>query len=376
MADLFDYLTWRGDLSFSQSPLNPVDSLIFSQLSYLPFDGIVSAPGEKGSVSIRYAVNVLKEKLKKIASKKESPFMFKKDPELLDALASSNRFGDCQISGFVNLVDTVREIQFSALCVKTGDGFNFIVFRGTDTNLISWKEDFNMSFVDVIPAQLESVNYLEKMASGIKGHFRVGGHSKGGNLAVYAAAFCRKKIQKRIIDIYSLDAPGFHKKVLSSEGFALIKSKIHSFIPPSSVVGMFFESGCEQRIVKSVNSGIMQHDLYSWEVTHNDLAYADDITSGSRFVDKTVKDWIAGQDKEQREQFLNALYSILVASEVNSSKDIETSWFQAVGRMLKSFGSIDENTKQLINKTLRELFNAARRNITLLKRDSSPRNEE
>jgi hypothetical protein len=376
MADLFEYLTWRGDLSFSQSPLNSVDSLIFSQLSYLPFDGIVPSPEEKDSISISYAADLFNEKLRENNTKK-LPVMFKKDPELLDVLASSNRFGNCKLSGFVNLVDTDREIQFSALCVNTNEGFSVVVFRGTDFNLVGWKEDFNMSFVDVIPAQLEAVSYLEKIGSGVKGHLRIAGHSKGGNLAVYAAAHCNKAIQKRIDCIYSFDAPGFHKKVLSSESFARIKDKINSFIPHSSVIGMFFEQGCDYKIVKSVQFGLLQHELYSWEVTHNDLVYVDDVSLSSRFVDKTVKEWIAGQNKEQREQFLNALYSILETSELKSFQELEKTWFQAAGRMLKTFGSTDENTKQLIQKTFGDLFNTARRNFdALLKYGSLPNNQK
>ena len=378
MADLFDYLKWRGDLDFSQSPLNPVDSLIFSQLSYLPFDDIVPYPDKKDSISIGYAADLLNEKLN---NQKKSPdkltLLFKKDPELLNALASSNRFGNCKLSGFVNLVDIDREIQFSALCINISSKSAFIAFRGTDLNIVGWKEDFNMSFVDVIPAQLEAVAYLEKMASKIKGSFFIGGHSKGGNLAVYAAANCHKSIKKRIIDIYSFDAPGFHKKILTSEGFAQIKNKIRSFVPQSSVVGMFFEHGCDYNIVKSVKFGILQHELYSWEVTHNDLVYVDDVSLGSRFVDKTVKEWIAGQNKEQREQFLNALYTILESSEVKSLQELETSWFKAVGRMLKTFGSIDENKKQLIQKTFGDLFDTARRNFdALLKYGSLPYNQK
>jgi len=378
MADLFEYLTWRGDLDFSQSPLNSVDSLIFSQLSYLPFDGIVPAPGEKGSISVNFAAEHFKEKLEmdKFASEKLA-LLFKKDPDLIDALAASNRFGNCKLSGYVNLVDTARGIQFSALCVNTEEGFSFVVYRGTDLNVVGWKEDFNMSFVDAIPAQLEAVKYLEKMACVIKGPLCIGGHSKGGNLAVYAAANCKKQIQKRITDIYSYDSPGFRTKFLSSKGFAEIKDRIHAYIPQSSVVGMFFEHGCEQKVVKSKSFGLLQHELYTWEVTHNDLVYVDDVTVGSRFVDKTVKEWIAGQNKEQREQFLTALYSILEESEVESLHDFEKSWFKAAGRMLKTFDSINENKKQLIQKTFGDLFNIARRNLdTLLKPGSLPNNQK
>jgi len=367
MADLFEYLAWRGDLDFSRSPLNSVDSLIFSQLSYMPFDGIVPAPDEKGSISIRDAAELFGKKLYNDSSKENLTVLFEKDPELLGALAFSNRFKDCRLSGYVNIVDNDRLIQFSAICINTDENFSFVVYRGTDRNIVGWKEDFNMSFEEAVPAQLEAAAYLDKMAFRLKRHLYVTGHSKGGNLAVYAAAFCRcKRIQKRIRYIYSFDSPGFQNKVLTSKGFSLIKDKIQSFIPQASVVGMLFDHGCSQKIVKSTSSGLLQHELYTWEVTHNDLVYVDDITPGSRFVDKTVKEWIAGLNKEQREQFLNALYSILDDSQVSSLQDFDTSWFKAAGRMIKTFGGIDENKKQLIQKTFGDLFNIARRNFDTL----------
>ena len=366
MADLFEYLAWRGDLGFSKSPLNPVDSLIFSQLSYMPFDGIVPAPDEKGSISIRDAAELFGEKLNNDSSKEKLTILFENDPELLGALAFSNRFRNCRLSGYVNIVDNDRLIQFSAICINTDEKFSFVVYRGTDRNIVGWKEDFNMSFDEAVPAQLEAVVYLEKMASRLKKHLYVVGHSKGGNLAVYAAACCRKRIQKRISDIYSFDSPGFQNNILTSKGFSLIKDKIKSFIPQASVVGMLFEHGCSQKIVKSTSTGLLQHELYSWEVTHNDLVYVEEITPGSRFVDKTVKEWIAGLNNEQREQFLNALYSILDDSEVKSLQDFETSWFKAAGRLIKTFGGIDEKKKQLIQKTFGDLFNIARRNFDTL----------
>ena len=372
MADLFEYLAWRGDIGFSKSPLNSVDSLIFSQLSYLPFDGIVPSPDEKGSISIRDAAGLFGEKFNNDSAVKNLTLLFEKDPELLGALAFSNRFGNCRLSGYVNIVDNNRGIQFSAVCVNTDEKFSLVIYRGTDRNIVGWKEDFNMSFNEAVPAQLEAVVYLEKMACKLKKHLYISGHSKGGNLAVYAAACCRKRIQKRIKDIYSFDAPGFQDTVLTSKGFFMIKDKIQSFIPQASVVGMLFEHGCGQKVVKSVSTGLLQHELYTWEVTHNDLVYVEDITPGSRFVDKTVKEWISGLNKEQREQFLNALYSIIDNSEVRSLQDFEVSWFKAAGRMFKTFGGIDENKKQLIQKTFGDLFNIARRNFDTLLNPYSP----
>ncbi|MDR0444260.1 MAG: DUF2974 domain-containing protein [Treponema sp.] len=361
MSNLFDYLSWRGDLDFISSPFNPVDSVIFSQLSYLPFDGIVSGPDEKKEITVSRAADIFSKRPEGAPA-----VMFKDDPAFLSALGSSKRFGNCRLRGYVNHVDTDREIQFSALCVITGDDSCFIVFRGTDANFVGWKEDFNMCFSEVIPAQLEAADYLEKMAGNINGPLRLGGHSKGGNLAVYAASHCGKSTQLRITDIYSNDAPGFHEKVLASEGFAAIREKIHSFVPQSSVVGMLLEHGNNYTVIKSSQIGLLQHSLYSWEVMCNDMIHADKITRGSRFVDKTLREWIGSLDAAHREQFFDALYNILGASQAKSIHELESSWFKAAGLMLKSISNIDNSTKTLIRKTLKALIRSAGNNITML----------
>jgi hypothetical protein len=299
--------------------------------------------------------------------------MYKGDPELVKNLGLSNRFGNCRLFGYVNLIDNKRELQFSALCADTGDGLCFIVYRGTDFTLVGWKEDFNMSFSEVIPAQNEAVKYLKKMAEKITGPLRIGGHSKGGNLAVYAASQSGTEIQKRITEIYSNDAPGFHESVIGSQGFASIRGRIHSFIPQSSVVGMLLEHGNDYTVIKSSSIGLLQHDLYTWEVTHNNLVNVDQVTPGSRFVDKTVRDWINGLDKAHREKFFDALYDILSASQAKSIPELERSWFTAAGRMIYTLSNIDNPTKSLLRKTIRALLRSAGKNITLLKPEKEGR---
>jgi hypothetical protein len=367
MANIFDYITWRGDLSFTQSPFNPVDNIIFSQFTYLPLDGIVPGPDENGSITVSCTAEIFGEKLQNDTSL-EQEIMFKEDPALLRAMGSSRRFGDCHLYGYVNLVDIEREVQFAAVCVDTGDNSHFIVYRGTDLTLIGWKEDFNMSFSEVVPAQLEAAHYLEEMAQKTRGALRVGGHSKGGNLAIYAASQCNKKIQRRITDIYSNDAPGFHEKVIASDGFAQIRERIHSFIPQESVVGLLLEHGNDHHVIKSAQAGLRQHELHSWEVTYNDMVHLDSVTQGSLFVTKTIREWIGALDIAHREQFFEALYTILSASQAKSHPELGSLWFRNAGLMLKSLSNIDDTTRDLIRKTLAALISSARRNIdTLLK---------
>ena len=369
MANLFDYLAWRGDLDFNTSPFNPVDNIILAQLTYLTLDDIVPSLEDKDGITIDLAIRVYNEKLKSPEGIKQTSF-FKDDPKLINALAVSKRFGRCYLFGYVNHSDTNREIQFSALSIITGDGYCSVAFRGTDISLIGWKENLNMSVKEVIPSQIEAAEYLEKIVSMTKEKIRVIGHSKGGNLAVYAASQCGKNIQKRITDIYSNDAPGFHEKVLSSKGFAAIKDRIRSFVPQASVIGMFLKHGYENMVIKSSQTGLMQHDLYSWEVSHNDLIYAENSTVGSRYVNNTLREWIDNSDPEQREKFIEAMYHIFNAADIKSIYELEVSWFPSACRIIKSLSHIDLPTRKLIRQILADLLRSAGRNIeTFMKND-------
>jgi len=362
MANIFDYLSWRGDLDFKTSPFNPVDNIIFSQLSYLTFDGIVPPPEEKCGISIELALKIYNEKLNS-PEKMQTTSFFKEDADLIRVMGLSRRFGNCQLFGFTRKHDITKELQFAAVCIYTDDGYCFIAFRGTDSSLVGWKEDFNMCFKDTIPSQIEAVNYLEKIAPLINGQLRIGGHSKGGNLAIYAASQCNKTIQKRITEIYSNDSPGFNEKIISSEGYSAIKNRIHSFVPQSSVIGMLFKHQNEHNVIKSSGSGILQHNLYTWEVTHNNLVLSEKSTLSSQFINRTLREWLLNFDNEHREEFIEAFYHIINAADVKTLTELEKSWFTAAGKVIKSLGNADESKRKLIRSTLKELFRCAARNF-------------
>jgi hypothetical protein len=371
MPNIFDYIIWRGDLDFIRFPLNHVDNIIFSQLAFFPFDGVIPCLTSENQnsikkISIGKVADYIKKWMPTFMYGRENSLTYRDDLALIKALGSSKRFKNCELCGYVNHIDPCREIQFSAYTIITGNETSFIAFRGTDTSLVGWKENFNMSFIEAVPAQLEAVEYLEKMAKILKGPLQLGGHSKGGNLAVYAAAFCNKEVKQRITDIYSNDAPGFHKKIINSEGFTAIRDKIHSFVPQSSVVGMLLEMGSDYHVIKSSENGLMQHNLYSWEVICDDMVRVCEISRNSRFVDKTVQEWIGNLDIVHREQFFEALYTILSASQAKTIHEIKGSWFKAAIRMINSLTNIDDSTRTLVRKTLRMLLRSGRRNFKVL----------
>jgi len=366
MANIFDYLAWRGDLEFNRFPLNNVDNIIFSQLAFFPFDGIVPGLNEEKRITIGKVADYINKWMPNFMYGRDNSFTYKDDLLLIKTLGISKRYKNCELCYYVNHIDSCRELQFSAISIITGKNSSFIAFRGTDSTIVGWKENFNMCYIEAVPAQLEATDYLENIAKKVNGSLILGGHSKGGNLAVYAAAHCNSKTRKRIKIIYSNDGPGFHEKVVTSKSFKTIRNKIHTFVPQSSVIGMLLEQVNGYHVIKSSQNGFSQHMLYSWEVMADDMIRIGEVTQKSRFVDKTVREWIGKLDTAHREQFFDGLYTILKASQAKTMLEIKDSWFKAASLMIYSLTNIDNSTRVLIRKTLTMLSRSARSNIKIL----------
>jgi len=364
MANLFDYISWRGDLDFDQFPFNPVDNLVFSQLSYLPMDGIVPAPGKRGTVILAdLATHTAEQNANRPASKDVT---IASATSVINALKGSSRYESCELFGYANRIDQKEEIQFSAFCAiigrKRSSRKMLVVFRGTDTSIVGWKEGLNMSFVNSIPAQKEAAAYLGKMARRRSCPLIVAGHSKGGNLAIYASAFCEEAAQRRIAAIYSNDAPGFRREVIQSGGYQAIRERIHAFVPQSSFVGMLFEHGVSPQVVKSGATGIFQHDLCSWKITRNSILGGGEITSQGRFVSSIVREWMDTIDDERRHKAIEALFKVLASTNAKSFVELGSDWRNAVN-IVSSINSIDAPTKKMMRKLVGEFFKTAGKNI-------------
>lgn len=363
MTNIFDYLKWRGDLKISQAPFNHVDALILSRLSFIPFEDIVSGNPTQ-EITISQAAHTF------FSTEVSINYIFTdQDVRLLEALMNSARFKDMGLSGYVNEIDYKTQKQFAALLINVGNHTHFISYRGTDNTLVGWKEDFNMSFMTPVPSQVSAVHYLEKAAEAISGYIRTGGHSKGGNLAVYAASFCSRQVQKRIIEVYNNDGPGFDSEIIGEEGYATVCGRIHTFVPQSSIVGMLLEHEEDYRIVHSTQSGLLQHDLYSWEVIGNDFVYLDTVSNQSRFIDRTLKDWMQQMDASQREQFIEAIYSIFNETNAKTLDELTSNWYKNASIILKSLKNMDAPLKQFTSETLSLLIKSAKQNLLMLTSD-------
>ena len=241
--------------------------------------------------------------------------------DLLRALAGSPRFSGMGLCCCADRFLPQEETQFAALAVLLGDGSAFLSFRGTDGTLVGWKEDFNLSFLNVIPAQRASAAYIEAFSASFPGPMILGGHSKGGNLAVAGASMCPMAARDRIRTVYAFDSPGFTDYLLAQPGYQELRTRIRSFVPQSSVVGLLLDHEEPLAVVRSGQEGLFQHDLYSWQVAGPGFVLAEEITPGSRMLDRSLKNWLAGLTPQQRETVADTLYELLAGRDAKTLRE-------------------------------------------------------
>ena len=316
MGNLFDYLFWRGDLTFDRSPFRPVDGLILSALAYVHFGALVpegpDAPVPLGRAAEGYL---------SLPPARRGRCRCGDDLRLLRALAEAPRFARLGLCRQADRFVPREETQFAALTVLLEDGSAFLAFRGTDGTLVGWKEDFNLSFLDVVPAQLEAADYVQTFAAGFSGPLRLGGHSKGGNLAVAGAALAGMKARDQIRSVWSFDGPGLNAYLLARPGYSELLTRIRSFVPKSSVVGLLLAHEEPYTVVDSDQDGLFQHDPYSWQVQGPGFVRLEEVDPGSRLIDRTLKNWLAGLTNAQREAVADTLYELLSSGDATTVKE-------------------------------------------------------
>ena len=352
MSNVMDYLKWRGDLSFTQDPPNAVDALIFSALAYIRYGGRVEAEPHT-PILLRDAAEeyfVLEDH--------EARVRVKNDLDLLHEAARSTRFGFTRLYLYRDLFVPEQETQFAAVTFLLDDGSAFLAFRGTDYSLVGWKEDFNMSFQQTVPAQRLALQYTREVAAEYMAPLRLGGHSKGGNLAVFAAARSAPMLQRRILEVYNHDGPGFTEYLMGDPGYLAMVPRIKTYIPQSSVIGMLLEHEEPYTVIRSKTVSLLQHDPYSWEIVGRDFVRMQEVTEESRFVDTTIKTWFAEMTNQERSQLVDVMFSLLGTGGVDNALDIFHP--KNIRNYLKTLSS-DVNMRRVLSSEFQSLIEVAKK---------------
>ena len=348
MGNIMDYISWRGDLTFAQSPFNEVDNLILACFSYVNLDRIPAVTRQKG-IELKKLVKEF-NKLHTIKELEADKSFIRLAPFMMFEMAESVRFGNCVIRNYVNEIVTEAEQQFSAVEIVLDDGTSYISFRGTDDTIIGWKEDFNLS-TGVVPAQERAVEYMQRISDKASGMLRVGGHSKGGNLAIYGSVMC-KSVHDKILEIYSNDGPGFSKEFQESPETAEMMPKIIRIIPEYSIIGTLLEHEKQPIIVASTSRGLLQHDGFSWEVQGPGLVRRDSLNKTAlRFIEILHK-WIDGMDMEQKRLLIEDLFATLQASGYENLSEVQSGGLKSLAAMVKRLDKFAPESRGMMQELL------------------------
>ena len=356
MANILDYLNWRGDLTLAQSPFNEVDNLILAELSFVNFTGIVPGPGEGEGVPLHAAAEAF-FRSHEGGDMGMGVLVPDEIPTLLRKMAECPRFREMKVNCFCDHLDVRKAEQFAAATVELGDGSIYLSFRGTDDTIAGWKEDFLLGCQPEVPAQKKAVAYVKAVAAQYpRRKLMLGGHSKGGNLAVYGGIFVPLAIQRRISAVWSNDGPGFYGAVLETPQHARLEGRVHSIVPKSSVVGMLLEHEESYTVVDSDQVGLWQHDGFSWQVLGTGFVTLREVSRQGRRNDLALKEWVRRLPVDQREKFVDGLFEVLTASGATTLTDLKEDGFRAAGAMVRAMKDMEKDTRDALFNAIATLF--------------------
>lgn len=347
MPNLFDYLDWRGDIPITADGFNDADRILLAQLTYIDFSGVIPENSPQPVTIGTLCQRVLDDKSENAGER----FHLQSDRQLAERLVDVPRFSALPVVYYDEKNDKKTTEQFAAMTILLPDRTAACLFRGTDWSLVGWKEDLNMALSDELPAQLHAVEYLNRLSAKFRGMIRVLGHSKGGNLAIYAAAFMNDPA--RLLEAVSLDGPGYTDRVLRSAGYRAIEPRIRTMIPYSSLVGVIFAHTGKYTIVASSAPKLMQHDLYSWQIMGSSPIVMNARDEASRLAEGALNDWISGLSIEQREQFIDGVWSIFDSIGVTDLTDLLDG--KNTIAIIRALSKIDDATRGVIIDTLSKL---------------------
>ena len=350
MPGILEHVLQFGGQTIYQKPFDELDALVLSQLVYMPMEGHMP-PGEKTTVAEAWRfleAHVPPESLDRFDRKRR---------ELFGVCASQPRCREWVMENYVNIVDRELEMQFCACTWVLPGGLRCIAFRGTDGHLAGWKEDFNLSFM-IVPAQHEAARYVLDAVRDSRDAFVLCGHSKGGNLALYAGATADAQTLSSIRRVYTFDGPGLDEETFRSDGYARVYSRVESYIPQSSIVGMLLFDYPSYTVVQSSAFGILQHNAMTWQVKDGAFVTLPRVDAASRLTDEALHAWLDQVEPAQRKLLADTLYEVTGASQAETLSDFSAEPFESAARMLGALRGLDSGVKRDVLRMIQLLFRA------------------
>lgn len=356
MKNIVDFINEYGDKDFEELPFGEVDGLILSQFSYFRWDDII--PDLKHNDENVSFLDMVKLIDPQVGYPND---LYPKDANeaLIEAMVKSKRYGTMSCNYMSSRTSESVETQFAAFVCFLKGTVPVVVFRGTDSTIIGWKEDFNMAFSKPVTGQRLAALYLNQAGLRIKGDFIVAGHSKGGNFATFAAMNSLSEIKKRIWRIYSFDGPGFRPEILEGYNYGEIEDRVFKLIPQSSIVGIILDGDANFATVKSnALGGVLQHNPYTWMVEGEAFLRAEYVRRKSVVMHESLNQWVMQLDEEQLAILVDTLFGVVGAAEATTLTDLLNDWKKNLNLIFNAVTNVDKETWNELKDIMKELIEA------------------
>lgn len=353
MANIIDYMDWRGDILMKHSALNEVDGLIFSQFAYVPFDGLI----ENGFKEYR-TIEELGKHFFEVHPQEEIDTwteLLKSSCSVLRKMIEVPRFKDLRVFNYCSEFEPEISKQFAAITIEIDRNTLYVAFRGTDDSLAGWEEDFKACYMMPVAAQQRASEYLKEIFEKTTAKVYLGGHSKGGNLAVYAAMKEGSHNKKRVIRVQNYDGPGFLQEFVESPEYKKMMPLTDNYNPRASIVGLIMFRGDDYTVVESSEKGLMQHTGISWQVFGNHFVKADGFDKFCLVFSKANKTWINEIEQEKREMFIEIVFGILKDG-FDTVTGLKDGFFSTAASIIKSYNGVDKDTRRMARKILGQVI--------------------
>ncbi|MCH5316925.1 MAG: DUF2974 domain-containing protein [Eubacterium sp.] len=313
MSTIFDYAVEFGDIPFGLKPLNEVDNVIFSRLSYLDLSDFDGKPLREVADTFHYTPDSEANRRNKVMIRTE---------ELLKLIGATQRFGGVTVTDFEEIAGGSYETAFCGVAFRISDELSYISYRGTDEQILSFYEDAELAYSFPVKAQLAALSYTNHIFDTRSGSFYLGGHSKGGNLALFAYIFTKYENRDRIISVYNNDGPGFPKDLVGVLFTPQNSEKIINLAPNGSIVGRMLESGGAYTIVRSAAVGIAQHNVFTWTTNGDEFERADGFNILSEYMEDTLTQSLDTVSREDLKKTVESIYKIAKRGGIKTLDDI------------------------------------------------------
>ena len=374
---IMDYVHWRGDISFQIQPYNSIDYLILSNLAYVHFDGITFQPSLTLNEAYEQYIN--------------SQYVFEDESHsLFEKVSHAPRYQNIRILSYMNDVNPELIKQFAVVTFLLENQTLFVAFRGTDESLIGWHEDFLMLCETIIPSQTSAVNYLNEigqfkyqstlkqslqnqylgsLTQRLRKHFQykkqglpilLGGHSKGGNLAMYAACFCDENLSQRILKVYNFDGPGFQEDMLASKNYQNMLPRIISYIPHYSFFGIVLGHEENYHVIQSHNEGMLQHNSFSWHVTKDDFVNDELSYESVQFAIKVIL-FLEKMTIEEKRLFVETMFVLFDSLNLHTFHELSHITYKQILAAIKELTLLDNKMRKMLIEVLHMLWLEAKK---------------